>query len=791
MRKRPIVSLSTIRGLERVGAKATNLRFLMDEGFPTPKTYVCTWEACLHFQQDPDAMRERLRAQLEPLLDPRQAYAVRSSASVEDEPAHSFAGQFTSVLNVRGSEAVLQAIEQVWASAHAERVLAYMQKMGRDPRDVKMAVIIQEMVVPVISGVAFSRNPMTGMSETIVEAMRGSGEALMQEGVTPQRWVSKWGTWTATPQETDIPLAVIEDVVTQTQAIARAYGKPVDLEWVYDGQRVVWVQLREITALEEVNVYSNRISREYLPGIIKPLIWSVNIPLVNGAWVWLFTEMIGPNDIHPNTLAKSFYYRAYFNMGAIGRIFELLGLPREALELLMGIEVEGPEKPTFKPSRRTYALLPRMLRFAWGKWRFHHRVESFLAQAPAQYQTFDVSALDTLSAPALLAEVDRLYGVTQRVAYYNIVTPLLMQLYNRALRGLLRRCDVEFDRFDLTHDAPKLEELDPNVHLAQLNRRYQQLPEALRDAIQREGLAALPHLEGEGTAAFRAAFQDFMACFGHFSDSGNDFSVAPWRENPELVLHMAVNYRQPTGQADQKVCPGELKPPLPYRWLFDPLCRRAQRFLYYREAMSSHYTFGYGLFRDYFLALGRQFVSRGLLDSPADIFYLSLDEIREAVARGQAATSQVASVARRKTEIADSQDVTLPTVIYGDEPPLLETRTSDVLKGVPTSRGYHTGPVTVVQGIQDFPKVQPGDVLVIPYSDVGWAPLFTRASAVVAESGGILSHSSIVAREYSIPAVVSVPGACRLADGTQVTVDGYQGVVKVHALKCPPAAGDV
>ena len=105
----------------------------------------------------------------------------------------------------------------------------------------------------------------------------------------------------------------------------------------------------------------------------------------------------------------------------------------------------------------------------------------------------------------------------------------------------------------------------------------------------------------------------------------------------------------------------------------------------------------------------------------------------------------------------------------------------DVLKGVPTSRGTYSGPVTVVQGIQDFGKVDQGDVLVIPYSDVGWAPLFTRAGAVVAESGGMLSHSSIVAREYGIPAVVSVPGACRLADRVRVTVDGYRGLVRVHA----------
>jgi pyruvate,water dikinase len=111
----------------------------------------------------------------------------------------------------------------------------------------------------------------------------------------------------------------------------------------------------------------------------------------------------------------------------------------------------------------------------------------------------------------------------------------------------------------------------------------------------------------------------------------------------------------------------------------------------------------------------------------------------------------------------------------------LATQTSNKLRGTPTSRGHYTGRVRVVQGIRDFDKLNDGDVLVIPYSDVGWTPLFTKAGAVVAESGGILSHSSIVAREYNIPAVVSVFGACQIADNTVVTVDGYRGEVIIHS----------
>jgi pyruvate,water dikinase len=126
------------------------------------------------------------------------------------------------------------------------------------------------------------------------------------------------------------------------------------------------------------------------------------------------------------------------------------------------------------------------------------------------------------------------------------------------------------------------------------------------------------------------------------------------------------------------------------------------------------------------------------------------------------------------------QDITLPSVIYGDQPPPLKVETVTRLKGIPTSRGQYRGHVKVIRGIQDFHRLEDGDVLVIPYSDVGWTPLFIKAGAVIAESGGILSHSSIIAREYNIPAVVSVPHACHLQENILVTVDGYHGEVVIH-----------
>ena len=123
----------------------------------------------------------------------------------------------------------------------------------------------------------------------------------------------------------------------------------------------------------------------------------------------------------------------------------------------------------------------------------------------------------------------------------------------------------------------------------------------------------------------------------------------------------------------------------------------------------------------------------------------------------------------------------MPEIIYGNAAPPVNLMKSDAQKltGVPTSSGYYQGRVKVVRSIDDFERVLKGDIIAIPFSDVAWTPLFAKAGAVIAESGGILSHSSIVAREYGIPCVVSVNGACSLLEDCEVIVDGYQGVVSI------------
>jgi pyruvate,water dikinase len=777
MSSKYIVNLREARKLEDVGAKAKGLNWLMRQGVQVPDAYAFPYQVQSFFNGNVQEGLDIVWQELETLIDSSRPYAVRSAANLEDGEQVSFAGQFSSFLNNRGLAQLTKAVEKTYASTEAYGARSYMAKTGVEHKHLRMSVIIQEMITPKLAGVAFSKNPITGLDEVIIEAVEGPDASLVQSGATPHRWVHKWGKWITIPEQSMVEATVMDELVEETRRLADLYGEPVDLEWIFDGQSIHWIQVRPITRLGQFNIYSNRIAREVLPGIIKPLVWSVNIPSVNGAWTDLFAELIGPNDIDADSLAKAFYNRAYFNMAVIGEIFTTLGMPEESLELLMGFE-GGEEKPRFRPGARTIRYLPRMLRFLVNKLRFARHVEAFLPAIKADYAVFDVEGVSDLEDRQLTAAIDRLNKLYRKIAYFNIVTPLLAMVYDMVFRRQLARRSMQPEDFDLMHGVEELSEYDPNIHLAELHHAYKALDEGIRTEIQDGDFVTVSQLPG--LDQFKKSVEDFIAQFGHLSDSGNDLSSVPWRENKDLVLQLIIGFED---QADRsaKARWQDLRPSFPRGLAFGYAFRKARQFRLLREAVSSTYTYGYGLFRVYFLEIGRRLADRSLILTEEDVFYLYQDEALEALANG-AAGSITEKVSERRSTIELTRDVILPETVYGDRPPPVETfeAGAEKLSGIPTSRGYYSGPVKVVTSLEEFDRLEKGDVLVIPFSDVAWTPLFAKAGAIVAESGGILSHSSIVAREYDLPAVVSVDGACRIPDGQWVTVDGIAGEVLLH-----------
>jgi pyruvate,water dikinase len=405
-------------------------------------------------------------------------------------------------------------------------------------------------------------------------------------------------------------------------------------------------------------------------------------------------------------------------------------------------------KPTPELMISTWRFIP----FLWSKRRWFREVDEAIERLSQDHLSRSLENLKGLSDEELMQRAEGLLQAAEESAYYTTLCLMSSSMATRIWKRYLERKGLDWQSLSLRTEG---EGGFPETRLLELR--------SLLNGTGRDGDPA--SLDGGSNKEFQTAFDRFMEEYGHYSESGNDFSVPPWRESPDLVLEII---RKMTGKERKEA--GKANGPL-----ISGLQRQEARFRSYRERMGSTYTRYYSLFRNYFLEAGERLRTRGVFEDREQVFLLELSELKAALLGAPGDWRRL--VDDRSLEMQRLAGISLPTVIFGEEPPPVHYETLKVLNGTPSSGGYYRGKARVVKGLADMKRLEQGEVLVIPYSDVGWTPFFHLAGAVVSESGGMLSHSSIIAREYGIPAVVSVPGAMRIQDGTVLEIDGYRGEV--------------
>ncbi|MEE4175941.1 MAG: PEP/pyruvate-binding domain-containing protein [Bacteroides sp.] len=769
-----LVDINKVPGKAEIGNKARSIQALQRKKFRVPKTFVVLPDARDAFQVSPDKTLERLKISIEAILDPCKLYAIRSSANLEDQEDHSFAGQFKTLLNVQGPERIMDAVREVWFSADQSAESAYARAVHKVDERISMAVIIQEMVEPEWSGVAFSINPVNGRREVVVEAVKGLGDSLVQDGKSPYRFVYAQGNWENSGEEGGPDFAILNELIGDIGKLNKKGNRKIDLEWAYDRDGLIYLQLRSVTVSRFPTVYSNHMSREMLPGLIKPLVWSVNIPLVNGAWINLLESVIGPIRIKPEQLSKAFYYRTYFNMGTLGALFAKMGLSTSSLENMMARK-DPSRKTSFKPSPRTFLLVPRMLWFLLSNLNIAKRFERNIDRLSLETEDLENRLENNFEVSQFRAYYQELFKVNSKLVHFNIVIPLLMHITSGIFMKKLKKICIDYSDDFIYHEFPQIRDFNPQYRLGELRQMWETLNDEEREEIAKSLFYGQEEKNG---SAFEPAFNEFIRTFGHFSESGNDLSVPPWKEDKEFVLNVLIRNAS-VDRLKANVDAEDIDPLAPIRKNKSVLkkCRRAGRYRLYREIISSEYTRGYGLFRTLFLKAADHLTAQGILDNREDVFYLDLKELELLLDQKNSTINQNIKdkVLKVRQDMKEAENITLPSVIYGEIPPLVPKSNEQLMTGIPVSPGYFEGEVLVIKGYRDFHKATDGCVLVIPFSDVGWTPILTKAGAIVSESGGILSHVSIIARELGIPAMTSVDHACNLEDGTFVKLDCNNG----------------
>jgi pyruvate,water dikinase len=864
MKKLYVLPLDDPRAtLENVGGKGASLAKMANAGLPVPSGFHVTTEAYWHFVSGnqlntkildalvgvdvphPDTL-EKISRKITQMFDEARipadvagvilqkyaelpgknpAVAVRSSATAEDLPDASFAGQQETFLNIIGEEALLEATRKCWASLWTARAIGYRIRQHIPQQDVALAVVIQLLIDAEASGILFTADPVSGkLDQMLINASWGLGEAVVGGFVTPdtlicdkttghliKRETSKKLIQTVRINEGTVNMPVPEHrqnlpVLSDRQAeklvglgnqIEDLYGRPMDIEWTLSKGEFAVVQARPITALpapqaevptewelpEGVYIAMQNNIVELMADPLTPLFKTMGLSAVNASMGGLLRSFFGGADIMPEELIITVNEYAYYN-GSI-KFGNMIRMFLNAGQIMRKMFTGAVERWT-EIGRPKYAATVRV----WEDRELEEMETSDLVQA-----AYDLTK----------AAVDAYGALVGGVIPAAWISEALFTFVNKMLK---RRNDPDASIYLKGFDNVPLRSEKALYDLAKWAQNQPALAEYLLEALAYEIVECIqrgpvPHGVDQGVwENWRSRFFDYLKEYGHMIYN-LDFGRPVPADDPGLLIETIQLFMK--GQAAN---PHQRQQELSTRReesvrrmldrlnglrrkIFERNLERAQKYAPLREDGLADVGLSYPLVRRILREVGRRFVGGGMIVDPDDIFWLNHEEVTTAAVRHNredALENRSAQILQRKAiwRAAGQAEPpkALPQIkIFGVDlmalrSGALRTDRAEVLKGVAASSGTVTAAACVIHGPEDFSKMEVGGILVSPLTTPAWTPLFSRAAAIVTDVGGPLSHGSIVAREYGIPAVLGTGGATRrVQNGQLITVDGSSGIV--------------
>jgi phosphohistidine swiveling domain-containing protein len=818
------VSLSSISrwDLASVGGKAANLGELLKAGFSVPEGFVIRSEAFDEAGRLTSGAHHQLAAALDALGGGE--VAVRSSAVSEDMPDASFAGQYETVLGVKGPHAVMAAVERCRASGGSARVRAYQTVKGVDAAP--MAVLVQRMVAAESAGVAFTANPVSGdRQETLVSAVRGLGERLVAGLASPDEWSIQGGRAVSrTRPEQAITCEQALLVADLARRVEAHFETPQDIEWAFAGDRLFLLQARPITTLNAQAV--------------EPPAERLEVPA--GFWERDATHF-------PEPCSPSFRF-VFQHLTQVSReLVSDFGLPIEEISqreiggwLYLRLAPLGGKERKPPPTWLARLMLPVMFRFVPGLRASATAAERFFASDRAGDL---VESWYREWRPAAAAGIDRLQACDLGAFDDDALEQHLASTLDFSREGwrrhfLLHLPDlllpaelIFFCRDELGwEDSDTLQILyglsskttEPAHRLAELASLARSLPAVQRLLESGQAtLAALESIDPEFAAALHG-YQRSYGCRGLRYEPAEktvgecpDLLLGLIRDQLERGYDPAVEAKAQRRFRETALRRGRqalAQRPEALRERFEHLVERAQRAYPVREDNEFYLVSApLALLRYALLEIGRRLADRGQIGRTEDVFFLDIDETPAALRGGG---DQTALIERRKGERAWVKAHPGPNH-YGERPeapPSLvglppatarlmrfllwavgnalgsadsaQRHSPDAVRltGVAGSAGTYQGPVRVITSEAEFGKIRAGDVLVCPITSPVWSVIFPSVGALVTDAGGILAHAALIAREYRVPAVLATGNGTEiLHDGQMVTVDGTAGIVTIEA----------
>ncbi|MGO1971982.1 MAG: PEP/pyruvate-binding domain-containing protein [Propionibacteriaceae bacterium] len=799
----PLIDLTDVLPdqLAEVGGKAVGLASLIRAGETVPPGFVLTTEA----YRGGVVPREQILIWWRKRLGSAPV-AVRSSATAEDLPDASFAGQQDTILNVSDADALIEAIQQCWASLHSDRAVAYRAALPDGPNtDLAMGVIVQRMVDASAAGVLFTANPVTGLrSQQVINAVAGLGDVVVDGSVDSER--AELDDGVSPPQLDCLAAATVADLQQTGRRIEESFGTPQDIEFAVDHTGVLWLlQSRAITTLfpvpvedgDSLHVYVEVGHMQGLAGPMTPMGEEMMDAAIRGV-----TKMFG------HTFRKSVRFiggRMYMDLTPIVRsrilrrklpvILETYGSTPDAADALL-------QDPRLRPSppsvRALGVVLGPTIRgvTAFGSGYLGGLLSGLADPERARNRALSARVLSPTTATTpegLLEETRTVQDEVMSTGMWEMLPALYAGLGSRAmaaglLRGIAEPGEVDITQRGMPHNPTTAMDL-ALWQVAQRARPHHPLftETPADELVARWRAGELPDI----------GLETFLESYGHRCAMEIDVGIPRWAEDPAPVFTVIAGYLRLT-DPDQAPDVRFERAALEAEAMIDNLMTRADLSGHRRRGAAAGWLLRRGRqlsgLREYpkfawvksirqgreqLLAVGAALAQRGTLGEPDDVFFLRFDEVDRALAGERMNDLAAARRAEYAREGRRSQapplllsDGTMPT---GDAAP----PDGDAIVGRPAATGVATGRARVVRDPRTA-HVEPGEILVAPTTDPGWTPLFMTAAGLVSDTGSPLAHGPTVARELGIPAVIGIRDATtRFKTGDLLTIDGSRGTVVV------------
>lgn len=795
-----------------VGGKTWNCARLRQQGFPVPDGLAIPVDA---------TTSELEKLAVHPWFSgwpADQRFAVRSSGLSEDAPEQSFAGIHETRLNVSRQE-IDEAVAACRASSDSERARAYRRARALPADGTAAGVLVQVMVQPVAAGVAFTVDPLSGDSEEIViNAARGLGTAVVDGQVDPDDIrvrkrdgeVVSYHVGSVNHAGASGPVLApdrLRELWSLLVAIEMHYSAPQDVEWCFDGAAFWIVQSRPVTVTrpsQKETEWTRANLAEVLPEFTSPQALFASEAFLNVGERRYMGRLLAPDD-ELGPIVKSFNGRLYFNLSQLRRIARIGGsAPAEVLRSFGHSGAINPEdeRTERRPLGELIACLPQFARMV-GR---HMRAARMMSDHEASVDRF--TARLAARDPEGLADQDVWSAIDEWTAQAPQTIEVILVfggvlLFELPLKKICQRVGFSYERLLGSHLAAGERSVSAQqafdlVALADVARRE---PRSTDWLLGNDHLANMR--EALGGSAFVAALDVFLDRYGHRGIHESDWALPRYREDPTPLLNaVRMHLHDDRGQRRSDVEARTSEEARQVRAEFEqsvhgfsrvtalPRARRLlatiKRYYLWREKCRSDMVRIIAAVRRWHLVLARRFVERGWLQAPEDYFFLRLEEVAHVVEAPGSAGEIRDIVAARAADMDRFRRVSMPLLMRESElPRLIRSSGAGIpaqdgdLRGLPVSRGYVEGEVVVIDHPGDFSRMKPGAILVTRATDPSWTPLFTLASGVIVEIGGMLSHASTIAREYGLPALANVSQATRrLKSGDWITLNASEGFAR-------------